>query len=454
MRWILLLSLLLTGTSWAQSDSTSSVFPDNASLPYPTSLQDRASPQRLESSPQARQERYEASTAKKIALIPVNLLKVPLWIIDYPIEHWLVKRHPPPFIQRGIKRLNRLLATGYTIRYGGFGVGSGVGGGVAYRTLLPWTSKTYSKTFIGATLLGYQQYYVQLDRRFGKRSALLSRTQFFDQPRIEFYGTGLHSESANHSSYRLLTTSANLAGQSGFRRRSFFSWQLGYKHQNTRRGLTPDIPASVDLFAADEVEGLRGAYHLLEYGFGIGLDGCDHPSYAHRGTFLHASLQLTNGLGDQSSMAYTKYILELQQYVPLPGVRRTLAMRLHAVVTDNQSADSQSIPVWAFEQLGGSQSVRAIPNFRYADEDLVVANFEYRFPFWFLEHDSGVAIDALTFFDVGTVLPELHRMKQNDLRSSAGFGFRMVLRQNTLFKLDVGWTSQNFRIDVGVRGPL
>ena len=70
MRWILLLSLLLTGTSWAQSDSTSSVFPDNASLPYPTSLQDRASPQRLESSPQARQERYEASTAKKIALIP------------------------------------------------------------------------------------------------------------------------------------------------------------------------------------------------------------------------------------------------------------------------------------------------------------------------------------------------------------------------------------------------
>jgi hypothetical protein len=458
LRLALLVSCLLhllvwIGSAQAQSDSTHSSFPANASLPYPPSLQDNNAPERSETSAAQRRQRYDASTAKKIALIPVQIVKVPLQVVNYPLEHWLVMRVPPAFVQRTEFHIKSLLRTGVTLRYGGFGVGSGSGGGLGYRTLVPCT-KTYAKAFVGATFTGYQQYYVDVDRRFGDRSTLFSRSQFFDQPRIEFYGVGLQSDASRESSYRQQTSSVSLSGETAFRRRSLVHWQLGYQNRHLKRGLKPGVPASVDLFPASEVEGLRGDYDLLQAGVGIALDGRDQPSYAQRGTLARASLQLTTGLGDQSGLKYTKYRFELQQFVPLPGVRRTLAMRLHSVITDNQSSGGRSVPVWALEQLGGGESVRIVPNSRYTDEDLVVANLEYRFPFWYLEHDSGVLIDALTWFDCGTVLPDLTRLQQDDLRSSAGFGFRMVLRQATLFKLDIGWTSQNFRLDAGVRGPL
>ena len=129
-------------------------------------------------------------------------------------------------------------------------------------------------------------------------------------------------------------------------------------------------------------------------------------------------------------------------------------MRLHAVITDNRSSDGSDVPIWRLEQLGGSESVRAIDNFRYTDEDLMVANLEYRFPFWFLNHESGAAIDALLFFDVGTVLPDLSTMQQKDLRSGAGFGFRLVNKRGAMGRLDFAWTSQDFRVGVGISGPL
>jgi hypothetical protein len=453
-----LLTILVVGSfcpsTQAQPDSLQVPFPSNASIGYPPSLQEPDAPQRLEPGLAARQRRFEASTAKKVALFPVRVLQAPFWLLNYPLEHWLVRRHPPAPVQRLLHEAKLLLLQGYGFRYGGFGVGSGIGGGISYRALLSGASQTYGKTFVGATLTGYQQYYLQLDRRFGQRTSMRARVQFLDQPRTEFYGVGLHSDPARRSSYRLLATSATLSGQSSLRSRSFFGWNAGYLVHDMRRGLTPGVPSSSEIFSDSEVEGLRGTYHLLRFGLSLGVERRDNPVYARRGTFLLASGQITSGLGDRSSLDWLTWTGELQQFVPLPGARRTLAMRLHGVITDNRSAAGHQIPVWSMQQLGGGHSVRSLPNFRYVDDDLLVANVEYRFPFWFLEHESGVAIDALTFFDVGTVLPDLGKMQQRDLRSGAGFGFRLVTRKSALLKLDIGWTAQHFKIDAGVRGPL
>jgi hypothetical protein len=454
---LVLLALILFGTAVtarAQSETPPTTFPSNASLGYPASLHENDTPQRIEPGLDDRQQRAATSTARTIALVPVRLLQAPLWLLNYPLEHWLVRRHPPAPVQRLLHEAQLLLHKGYGFRYGGFGVGSGIGGGISYRALVPGASRTYAKTFVGATFNGYQQYYLQLDRRFGQRTTLNGRVQFLDQPRIEFYGIGLHTDPADHSSYRLQASSITVLGQTRMRHAAFFGWDASYLHHKLRRGLTPGLPVSTEIFTADEVEGLRGTYHLLRGGLSLGWDGRDNPVYARHGTFALASGQVTSGLGTQSALTYLAWTGELQQFVPLPGARRTLAMRLHGVITDNRSADGHQIPVWSMQQLGGGHSVRTLPNFRYVDDDQLVANIEYRFPFWFLETPNGIAIDALTFFDVGTVLPDIRKMRQKDLRSGAGFGFRLVTRHSALLKLDIGWTSQNFKIDAGVRGPL
>jgi len=462
MRWIprRVVLVALTLLAWcspsaggAQTDSLSS-FPSNASLAYPPWLQDDRAPQRLESSVEDRRERYAPSTAKKVALVPVRLLQLPFWLLNYPFEHWLIRRHPPAFIQRRLAAAQLLLHSGWGVRYGGFGVGSGIGGGVSYRSRVLGTDHLYAQSFAGVTLYGYQQYYVQLDRRFGTRTALRGRVQFRDQPRIEFYGIGLHSDPANHSSYRNLSSSVNLSGQTGFAGRSFFGYSLGYEHIDARRGLTPGIPSSTEIYAPGQIEGLHEDYDLVRVGLILGLEGRDNRFYPRRGTYAYGAVQLTDGIGTHSDIAYTSWFMEVQQFVPLPGARRTLAMRLYGVINDNQASGGRGIPVWDLQQLGGGHSVRAIPNFRYADEDLLVGNFEYRFPFWFLETANGLAIDALTFFDVGTVLPSLEKLQQKHLRSAAGFGFRLVTNHNALLKLDIGWSSEHFKIDAGVRGPL
>src|SRR5439155_11216492 len=96
-------------------------------------------------------------------------------------------------------------------------------------------------------------------------------------------------------------------------------------------------------------------FEFVEYGASILWDGRDAPFYARRGSLVQASVTAGDGIRDTRE-AWTKYAVEVQRYISLPGERRSLAVRLRGVATDDRSNGGLGVPLFRLERLGGSRT--------------------------------------------------------------------------------------------------
>jgi hypothetical protein len=394
----------------------------------------------------ARRERYEASTAKKIAMAPVRVLMFPFQVLNYPIEHWLIRGEP--VLPKYIRYLD---SHGIWFRYGGFGLGSGYGGGIGYR--LPNSGRGHPnlRVFAGATFSGYEEYYAQLDSMNVRRTRNRMQVRYHDRPEEDLYGLGVNSSLDDRSTYRLERSSVILTADR-IGRRSRFELNLGVSRNDLGPGTDDGFPTSQEQFP-DAIDVLTGRYDYFEVGAFLSWDRRDNDFYAYRGNFFGFGFHLNEGIRDTQA-SFSKYNLELQQFIPLGGVRRTLALRFNGVITDDRSPVGVEAPVFASERMGGNRSVRAYRNGRFIDEDMIVGNVEYRYPMWWVDAESGIAIDVVAFFDFGTVMPDLSKMQQKDIRNGAGFALYMVTARSLIGHFLVGWTSEGARVDLAIRGPI
>ena len=119
----LCLSLLLAPANLQAQTGSTATATATTPLAYPPALHEAQALQRTEGGLAARQQKHEDSTGKKIALVPVRIILIPLKILNYPLEKWFIRSTPPPYSLRALGIRRSLLKHGYTIRYGGFGVG-------------------------------------------------------------------------------------------------------------------------------------------------------------------------------------------------------------------------------------------------------------------------------------------------------------------------------------------
>lgn len=432
--WVVLAALMLPApASHAQSSPTQ---------------RDEERPRRVEPGLADRKARYAPSTVKKVALAPVRLIELPFVILNYPFEKWLIRKEPIKPIQAGIAGWRRLTRTGVLVRWGGFGQNSGLGGGLGYRVPPAALGGSQLRVFGGLTNNGYEQYYAQFATPRDANLQIGARVEYFDRPRENLFGVGLDSSVDDRSSYRLATTSFLSAAQWRVGTHWKFWGEVGFSRNDTGEGEDEGYPTSQELFPG--LEGLEGRFDFVDYGAAVTWEGRDNNHYASRGSYVSLAARFADGVYGTEN-AYAKYSAELQQYVPLPGVRRVVALRLFGIVTDNRSSAHEDIPVFRLESIGGSTTMRGYRDFRYTDKDVLFGNVEYRFPFWWIEHESGIAIDALAFFDYGTALPNLEKMQQRHFRSAAGLGFRVATYLSFLGRVDFGWSPEGFRAHAGLR---
>jgi hypothetical protein len=90
-----------------------------------------------------------------------------------------------------------------------------------------------------------------------------------------------------------------------------------------------------------------------------------------------------------------------------------------------------------------------VQTYRFSDKDMLRGGVEYRFPFWYIGLESGAAIDALVFYDFGTVMPNLETVQWRDLQSAGGFGFRVVAAQTVFLRVDAAWSREDSRVHLG-----
>jgi len=401
-------------------------------------------PQRDEQGLAARQQRYATPTAKTVAMLPVRLIELPFQLLNFPLEHWVVKKQPDPLIARINRNLIAAEARGVSFDLRLETGHSGFGGGMGYRLPHSLTGPVNLRFFAGATNRGYQQYFAQLDTLHVGAAAVWLRGQYLELAQESFYGLGLDSDLDQRSNYERGLWSGALIGEVAGKGPVRLLFDVAYSRDDIRRGESDEFPPSQDAFSG--VEGLEGQFDFVEGGASLVWERRDHPTYAEHGSYARAGAHIVGGVGETQN-SFAKYYLELRQYVPLPGIRRVLGLRVAAAVTDNL-ADAD-IPFFRLERLGGSRTLRGVQTYRFTDKDMLTGGVEYRFPFWTIGLESGTAIDALVFGDVGTVLPNLEEVQWHDLKTTGGFGFRIVTGSRVLLRTDFAWSNEDSRVHIG-----
>ncbi len=407
-----------------------------------------STPQRIEPGLAARRARYARPTRERIALLPAHLLRLPFRILNYPVERYLIHKEPGAVTIYAGRALTKLRTEGLYLRIGGLGSGSGYGPGVRYE-IRPWSRGPRLSLFGGTTYRGYDQMFASLDSIRLGRARLEFRGQYDERPQEDFFGLGTDSRLQDRATFQQDETLLSVRARLPLRGRWSFVAHTNWSRSDIGRGRDGDFPSALQVFPP--LPGLAGRHEFVDVGAGIAYDSRDLPRYARRGQFVQAVVTASEGTGG-TPQAYTKVLFEGAQFIPLPGWRRSLGLRLRSVFTDNRAREE--LPVFRMERVGGSRTVRGYRTYRFHEEESVIGNVEYRFPIWTIDPPGGQALDGCAFFDFGAAIPELSDLQQRDLRSTAGLGVRFATAKDLVLRIDHARTPEGHRTHFGLQGTF
>ena len=138
------------------------------------------------------------------------------------------------------------------------------------------------------------------------------------------------------------------------------------------------------------------------------------------------------------SFNFTQWGMDARGYIPLGNRQRIFAIR--GLFINSDPASGNRVPFFLMPSLGGGESLRAFPAFRFQGPKMMLLQAEYR---W----EASRRFELAVFGDTGTVALIGDRLSLDELKSDAGVGFRIKSSRSTLFRLDLaygneGWMAQ------------
>lgn len=264
-----------------------------------------------------------------------------------------------------------------------------------------------------------------------------------DYNSVTYYGPGPDSEKRDRSTFRLEDTAFDTL--LGVKPHKFvrFGASTGYLLANTGPGKDKRYASSEQLFANNPLSpGFKDQTDFWRWGTFGQIDYRDNPlgpraggNYTMRFDSYHDR--------DLARHDFQRLDMEAQQFIPLFNKRRVIALRARTVQTFLTTG--QTVPFYQQSVLGGADDLRGFRPFRFHDNNLVVANAEYR---W--EVFSG--LDMAIFGDAGRVSRDKWKFGLEDLETSVGFGFRFNVRNAPFLRLDVGFSHEGFQIFMKFNG--
>jgi outer membrane protein assembly factor BamA len=255
-------------------------------------------------------------------------------------------------------------------------------------------------------------------------------------PRMDFYGLGPFSASADRSSYQLEDVSVD--AQFGIALSDH--WRVGitagHVSADTGPGHRPDTPSTIDEFTPLEAPGIGiGRIDFVRGGGFLVFDTRNTPSGTRRGGVYgmrwRRYVDRTHDLFDFKQAEF-----DFQQYVPFFNETHVLAFR--AATTISFQDEGQFVPVFLMPTLGGNSDLRGFARYRYHDNHSILVSVEHR---WYVFRGLDVAI----FADTGKVIPRKAALDFSDLEFSWGLGFRTRLRDAVIMRNDFAVGRDGFR---------
>jgi hypothetical protein len=267
----------------------------------------------------------------------------------------------------------------------------------------------------------------------GNKLEVRTRARWVDATQVPFYGLGNESIKDDRVNYGL--RSLELGGNVTFKPVPWYRIGAGIasKHFENREGAgrRPSIETSHSPLTAP---GLFSEPRYTEATAFTAIDWRESPGYTRSGGLYSIALNDFRDSGDNFS--FRRLDAEFRQYIPLLKEQWVLVFRGLTQIT---SADSgQVIPYYLLPSLGGANTLRGYPDFRFQDNHLLLLAAEYR---WL----PSRIIDMAFFVDAGKVAAERRDLDLNNLKTTYGIGIRFHGPMSTPLRLDVA------RGDDGIR---
>jgi outer membrane protein assembly factor BamA len=95
------------------------------------------------------------------------------------------------------------------------------------------------------------------------------------------------------------------------------------------------------------------------------------------------------------------------------------------------------VPFYLQPTLGGARNLRGFREFRFRDNNSVLATAEYQWEAWW-------ALDVALFADAGTVAPTRQLLSMRDVEVGYGVGFRFHSNKAFVGRLDLAFSKEGF----------
>ena len=254
--------------------------------------------------------------------------------------------------------------------------------------------------------------------------AAYADARYIHYPAEVFFGLGPTATEVNRTEYLLLGTIVDGVLQYQFTPSFGVSGRAGLLAPALGRGSRDSVEGR---FGLELVPGLVGVPRYLTTGFAGAYDVRDDPGDPHAGYFLGGAIWRFSGLTG-GEYDFVRVTGDARWYRQVFSPRGVLAVR--ALASDERPDTGARVPYYLQQTLGGSESLRGFPAYRFRARALATGSAEYRF-------QVSSFLDIGPFVDVGTVAPTFALLSVNDLEWSGGV--RAGLRFKNAPLVTVGW---------------
>ena len=280
------------------------------------------------------------------------------------------------------------------------------------------------------------------------RLSVGAQALYQDQVRVNYFGLGNDSFKSDRSGYRLNDT--DVLGYATVRVATWLSMsgRLGWIHQpnlSTMTGRSVSYPNTIDRFAENGAPGIGTQPPSFLHGeISVAADSRDHAGHPTSGG-LYRGAAAAYSDRDAGIYSFRRYELEASQFVPLFTKKWVLAMHGWEVFSDTTSG--HLVPFYLMPSLGGQNTLRGYYDYRFHDTNMQSLNAESR---WALFSH----MDAAAFVDAGKVASRAADLDFKHLRKSYGAGLRVHNATSTLARLDIGHSTEGWRVFFKISDPF
>ena len=381
------------------------------------------------------------STGEKIADIPGEILKFPIYVAQY-IGRTV---STAPVVGKFFSLLNFSGEKKIVTPFGGYGSRPGLKLGFVLqkpdiiangdRLQYKWYYSTHD----------YQRYQLKYESDYAlpHRLGFHLMSKYSNRPRKRFYGIGLRSLEFKEAKITLEKSEITGAGTYRLNSNSTVSLTVGFQSANLFDGRDPDLEGNIGTILADPsyrvtLGQLQGSRYI-NFGTAFERDSRNSLGQASSGSHLLARLDRYVGVGRSNARDFTRYGVDFQSYHDL-WRKRIVAFRakFQRIVTDEVTGGT--IPVYQMSSLGGLDALRGYNRGRFVDNDLVTVTLEYRYPIYDI-------FDAFLFVDAGRVYADLTKDEVfENWKQSIGGGIRIWKSKGTIAVIQIARSDEDTRL--------